>query len=87
MASQKKVRIELDLKSQAGSNLRVQALHGLDAAAVPLTAIHFVSGQAGDAPELHIEIPSGSVASAYTGVVVDADTNEPMGTLSVHVLD
>jgi hypothetical protein len=87
VSSVKKIRIQLDLKPQVGGNLRVQALHGLDTAATPLTNIYFTPGTATISPELHIEIPDDCIATAYTGVVVDADTNEPMGTLCVHVVD
>ncbi len=87
VSSSKKVRIQLDLKPGLAENLSIPALHGLDAAAAPLTTVYFSRESAANLPELHVELPDDCVATAYTGVIVDADTNEPMGTLCVQVLD
>ena len=87
VSSVKKVRIQLDLKPQARGNLSIPPLHGLDSAAAPLTTVYFAPGSTKNPPELNIEIPDECIATAYTGVVVDAGTNEPMGTLCVHVVD
>jgi hypothetical protein len=87
VSSSKKVRIQLDLKPGLAGNLSIPPLHGLDAAAKPLTTVCFSPGMTTNLPELHVELPDDCVATTYTGVIVDADTNEPMGTLCVHVVD
>ncbi len=85
--SQKKVRIELDLQSSSTCNLSVPALHGLDPAAEPLTSVRFLPRSSGKGPELEVEVPDDALAATYTGVIVNADTNEPRGTLCLQVLD
>jgi hypothetical protein len=87
VSSRKKVRIQLDLKPGTVRNLSIPALHGLDAAAAPLTTVYFSPGLARGQPELQVALPDDCAAGNYTGVIVDADTNEPKGTLCLQVLD
>ena len=87
VSSSKKVRIQLDLKPGLAENLSITPLHGLDAAAAPLTTVYFSSELTTNLPELHVELPDDCVATTYTGVIVDANTNEPVGTLCLHVVD
>jgi hypothetical protein len=87
ISSSKKVRVQLDLKQGLAGNLSIPPLHGLDAAAAPLTTVCFSPGMTTNLPELHVELPDDCVATTYTGVIVDADTNEPVGTLCLRVVD
>jgi len=87
VASRKKVRIQLDLKSGVTGNLNVPALHGLDPAAEPLTSVSFLPRSTGKGAELEVEIHDNALATTYTGAIVNADTNEPMGTLCLQILD
>ena len=83
----KKLQIQLDLKSGLAGNLNVPPLHGLDPAAEPLTSVRILPRSTGKGAELEVEVPDNALATTYTGVIVNADTNEPRGTLSLQVLD
>lgn len=64
----------------------VHALHAPDPAVPPLTSIAFEKSPKTNMPVLLLKIPSRQPPGLYTGVVVDRDTNQPRGTLTVRVL-
>jgi hypothetical protein len=64
----------------------VHALHAASRTAPPMTAISFQKSSRSNMPVLLLRIPSKQPAGLYTGVVVDKDTNQPRGTLTVRVL-
>ena len=65
---------------------RVHALHAGDPALPPLTGVRFGTDEDGGAAVLQLDIADTQPAATYTGVVVDAATNQPRGTLSVRLL-
>jgi hypothetical protein len=64
----------------------VHALHAADPLTAPLTAIEFRPSSISRVPIVVVKIPLKQQPGLYTGVVVDKDTNEPKGTLTVRVL-
>lgn len=64
----------------------VHALHASDPSVPSLTSIAFEKSPKSNMPVLFLKIPSKQPSGLYTGVVVDKDTNQPRGTLTVRVL-
>lgn len=64
----------------------VHALHAPDRRVPPLTSIAFQKSPKSNMPVLLLKIPTKQPSGLYTGVVVDRDTNQPRGTLTVRVL-
>jgi hypothetical protein len=77
--------VSLDLRSTPDAMLSVPALRAADDSKPPLADIAFHDGAA--RPVLRIKIPEGQPADTYSGVVVDARTHQPRGTLCVSVRD
>jgi hypothetical protein len=75
--------ISLDLRSANGATLTVPPLRAADDGKPPLTDIAFHAGEGRSV--LRIRIPKGQPADTYSGVVVDAGTHQPKGTLCVSV--
>ncbi len=81
-------KISLDVRACVnGTVLAAHALQALDADKPPLTDISFAPGDAEEGPSLRIRIPEGQPPDVYTGVVIDRDTNQPQGTLSVRIIE
>jgi hypothetical protein len=64
----------------------VHALYASDPSIPPLTGISFRLERKSMVPILRLKIPAKQPAGTYTGVIVDGQTNEPKGTLYIHVL-
>ena len=64
----------------------VHALHAPDRKVAPLTSIAFQKSPKSNMPVLLLKIPPKQPSGLYTGVVVDRETNQPRGTLTVRVL-
>ncbi|HUO68581.1 MAG TPA: hypothetical protein VMV37_13655, partial [Gammaproteobacteria bacterium] len=75
--------VSLDLRSTPDAMLSVPALRAADDSKPALADIAFHDGAA--RPVLRIRIPEGQPADTYSGVVVDARTHQPRGTLCVSV--
>ncbi len=82
------IKVTLDLRPRGnGSALAVPGLFALNGDSVPLTGIAFTAIGDGAAPALRIKVPQTQTPGTYTGAVVDAETNEPCGTLSVRLAE
>jgi len=85
VASSRRTQVTLSLPpGRTAAAPLIHALHAANPAFPPLTGVRFQPGARG--PVLLVEIPDGQPASTYTGVVVEQDTNEPVGTLVIRVL-
>lgn len=83
----RRTQVKLDLPHRAGSFVpHVHALHAGDPALAPLTGVRFGGAEVGGAAGLRLDIADAQPSATYTGVVVDAATNEPRGTLTVRLL-
>jgi hypothetical protein len=75
--------VSLDLRSPNGAALTVPPLRAADDGKPPLTDIGFHTREGRSV--LRIRIPNGQPPDTYSGVVVDAGTHQPKGTLCVSV--
>lgn len=83
----RRTQVTLDLPHRPGSfTPLVHALHASDPGLAPLTGVRFGTDEDGGAAVLQLDIADAMPAATYTGVVVDAATNQPRGTLSVRLL-
>lgn len=85
IASSKRVQINLQMPPRRRHHVpRVHALHAADPACPPLTGVSFRTAEA-SGTVLHVEVPDHQPHGLYSGVVVDRDSNEPLGTVSIRV--
>ena len=70
--------------SSAATPPRIAGLHSLDAGQTPINRVEFRPRPEGGL-ELRIDVADGQAAGVYAGTVVDAETQQPIGTLSVRV--
>lgn len=86
MASTRRTRVTLNLPPQPDACVpAVHALYAGDPSFPPLTQVEFRIEPATSAPILTVGIPDDQPAALYSGVVVDRESNEPKGTLSVRI--
>jgi hypothetical protein len=88
------VRLESARGAEVGVELRpvlprtvllVHALRAVDPSLPPLREVAVESGEAGVPVVVRVRVPPDQPAGTYRGVVVDARTSLPVGTLSVRV--
>jgi hypothetical protein len=78
-------RVTLDLRPHSeGMPLVCQELRALDAGKPPLTDVRFEPSPDGPL-SLRIRVPEAHPPGIYTGAVIDRDTGQPRGTLSVRL--
>jgi hypothetical protein len=63
------------------------ALHARHSAILAATDIRFRSEIGSEVPILSVKVSNDQPPGQYTGVIVDADSNEPVGTLTIRVSD
>jgi hypothetical protein len=86
VASSRPVRTLLDLRPGAEHlHLAVAELRSIDRESKPLSGVVFEPGPPGEPPTLRIHVPDQQAVDVYHGVVVDRQTGQPVGTLSIHV--
>jgi len=86
LAASRPVQVSLELRQDSENfPLVTLGLHAVDPEKPSLTDVNFVSGQKGICGKLRIIIPDGQPAGIYSGVIVNRETGEPLGTLSVSV--
>ena len=87
LVSSRKVKVNLNIWSaDAIGKLLPQALRSLDASLEPLTDIHVEYEE--DRPvKLRVVVPDDQPVSVYTGLVVDSESNEPKGSISLQIVD
>jgi len=87
VASVRRTQVTLNLPpAPQAYTPQVHALHAVDPAFPPLTGVSFQAAAGSRRPALLVEIPDAQPPSTYTGVVVDKETNEPVGSLVIRVL-
>jgi hypothetical protein len=72
--------------ASAGGAPAIGGLHALDPAAPPIRGVLFRL-RAGGGLEMTLQVADDQPAGAYCGTVVDGVSQQPIGTLSVRVLD
>jgi hypothetical protein len=82
--------VEVSLSSLAPTAVEpppgLAGLHSLDAGSRPIEDVRFLT-RAGGGLELHIVVPDQQPAGIYSGVIVDGQSQLPLGTLSVKVFE
>jgi hypothetical protein len=79
-------RVSVDLHSQYDfDSLMAQPLHAPDSDKPPISDIHFDVPLDGWASSLRITIPEGHPPGTYSGLILNTATEEPAGTLCVHI--
>jgi len=66
-------------------DLVVLPLHAMDSDKPALKEITLMPGSKNVSPRLRVVIPAGQPPDSYTGTVVDANSGEPQGTLSIRL--
>jgi hypothetical protein len=76
----------MDLKpGSAGRRLVVHGLRATTAAAPPLTDVAFDTDPSAEIVGVRVRVPNDLPPGIYTDVVLDRDTGEPRGTISVRI--
>ena len=88
VCSSRPVRVCFDLKDgAAGRPLASHGLCALEPEKPRLADVAFETGSNGGPLLVRLHVPADHPAGLYTGVVVDAETGAPLGTLSAHVAE
>lgn len=88
LASKHPVRVWVDLRSNVDPrSLVVLGLRTVDSEKPELTEVALVPPSNGGPPTLRVRVPDNQPSGVYSGVVVDRNTGEPRGTLTVTVVD
>jgi hypothetical protein len=88
IVSLRPVEVVADLRPDAAQRpLRVHALRTTDPTKPRLTQVTFHSNEAGEPPTLQVRVPDDQPPGAYEGVVLDSDTNRPVGIVRVTIAD
>lgn len=86
IVSSRRVQVNLNLPPRRRHHVpRVHALHAADPACPPLAGVSLRATADASGSVLHVEVPDHQPAGLYSGVVVDRDTNEPLGTVSIRI--
>jgi hypothetical protein len=86
LLSTQPVEVSLDLPPNSdGRQLRVLGLHAVDSDKPGLTDITFSPAKVDGHRKLRVFVPANQPAGSYSGVIVDRDTGELRGTLTVRV--
>lgn len=85
VTSVRPTEVSLDLPPEAARRkLVVEVLRAVDARLPLLKGVTFVSGSDGEAA-LRIRVPKQQPAGIYNGLILDADSGTPVGTVSVRI--
>lgn len=88
IASARPARVTLDLRPHAARlGLVTHGLRAMDAAKPPLTDISFEPARDNGRGCLRVRVPDAQPSDIYTGVLIDRDSGEPCGTLSVRIAE
>jgi hypothetical protein len=86
IASTQPAEVTFDLRSDAaGLQLIVHALRAVDPDKPRVSDVGIRSGVNGEPATLWIRVPPGQPAGVYTGVIIDAQTSRPVGTLNLRI--
>lgn len=88
VVSRRPVRVSLELREPPnGVALTTHGLRAIDPDKPPLTDVSFLPGGNNGCSSLRIAIPDGHPSGVYSGVIVDCETGESRGTLSIRIAD
>ena len=79
-------RVSVDLKSDKEmSSMMMQPLHARDPGKPPLSDVHLLPPEDGWPPTVRVTIPEGQPHGTYSGVILAASTDEPVGTVCLRI--
>jgi hypothetical protein len=86
VASVRPARVTMDLEpGSAGRRLVVNELRAMTAGTPPLTDVAFDADPSAEIVGVRVRVPDNLPAGIYSGVVLDRETGEPRGTISVRI--
>jgi hypothetical protein len=86
IASARMTRITVDLAPHAGpANLAIGGLHALEAEKPPLKEIALTVEPGSNCAVVRIRVPEHQPAGVYSGVIVDRESGEPRGTMTLRI--
>lgn len=87
IASRHRTRVDLRLHPNARlQHLHAHALHPSGSTVPPVTGIAFRPDRGSGQLVLEVSIPDHQPAGVYSGIVVDGESNEPVGSLTLRVI-
>lgn len=79
-------RVSVDLHTTCEfESMLAQPLQTRDADNKPMDDVHFIPPGDGWPPSIRVSIPAGQPPGTYSGLILSATTDEPVGTLCVHI--
>ena len=79
-------RVSLDLGNDCDfESILAQPLRTRDAGIPPMDDVRFIPPRDGWPPSICVTIPKGQAPGTYSGLILSAITDEPVGTLCVHI--
>ncbi len=79
-------RVSVELASDCDfESILAQPLRTRDADIRPIDDVRFIPPSDGWPPSICVTIPNGQVPGTYSGLILSAMTDEPVGTLCVHI--
>ncbi len=86
LASARMTRVTVDLTSPGDTAaLAIGGLHAIESERPPLRDIRFASDSHSGRPIVRIRVPDDQLPGVYSGVIVDADSGEPRGTIWLRI--
>lgn len=86
IASARMTRVTIDLAPQAiAANLATTVLHAIEPDRPPLKDVTFTIDAPANRPVVRIRVPDNQPAGVYNGVIVDKDSGDARGTLTVRI--
>jgi len=86
VASVRPARVTMDLEpGSAGRRLIVNELRAMNAGTPPLVDVAFDADPSAEIVGVRVRVPDYLPPGIYTGVVLDRETGEPRGTISVRI--
>jgi hypothetical protein len=86
IASTRMTRLTVDLASNTGpGTLAINGLHSLEAGKPPVTDISFAHEANSNRAVVRLRVPDGQPPGTYNGVIVDKDSGEPRGTITLRI--
>jgi hypothetical protein len=85
--SSRPTQVEFQFHPGAGQMIpAIPSLQARDRTIPPITGAFFTVSKDGKRPALNIPVPEGQPAGTYSGLIVDATTHRPGGTVLVRIL-
>jgi hypothetical protein len=86
LASARMTRVTIDLAAHANAaNFATSGLHAIEPNRPPLKDLAFTIDNHSNRPVVRIRVPDSQPAGVYSGVIVDKDSGNPCGTITLRI--